>query len=436
MTKYVVSSIWLLLLGGVVYFVSSKYPLSTVVYIFLCWMATAPLAGLLCVKAVDNMKNDGDGEYSLTALLILTIILGAIVSIIDFFFISNNFADYLCDLIEIGFGYLSILSYGFGKLFITHINAVASIVDEKKKKAELEREQERMREKELIRKHRKEIVLKVLKEGRDRLTESEEEIIQQYLQENYSDLMACLNFGSDEKEILQEILQKVQQQGESSLSKEQMQYYEKYQAAQKQKEIERIEREEKEKIARIKWEKAEKERKQLEEVEQYWTKLFIDAINEVLLDIINEGKELKEFCVYGGKGYEEKYYAREYPVSFLKSNTVRYVKKVARMTDRQIERECGSLALNNLKSIQQRNAQQQNFENRKKQKIFRVEDRDREILMFNHAGILTGGIRKHSNEKFLGFTSENVSTRCGEYRFTYNNLGERISEQFVGFSEK
>ena len=51
----------------------------------------------------------------------------------------------------------------------------------------------------------------------------------------------------------------------------------------------------------------------------------------------------------GGKGFEEKYFPSEYPISCLKTNNHLYARKVARMTEQEIDSEIINLEIGKFK---------------------------------------------------------------------------------------
>lgn len=112
--QYVISIIWFLLSGLLIYNVF--YPdesVSTILYIILCWICSAPLAGCIIHDSLTAMEKGGgdlDEEKNFT-LVLFGVIIGVVVSIVDFFFISKGFLDFFCDLVEIGFGYFALASY-------------------------------------------------------------------------------------------------------------------------------------------------------------------------------------------------------------------------------------------------------------------------------------------------------------------------------------
>lgn len=110
--QYVISIIWFLLSGLLIYNVF--YPdesVSTILYIIFCWICSAPLAGCIVRDSLKNDKDFKDEKEKNGAIAGIGLIVGVVVSIVDFFFISKGFLDFFCDLIEIGFGYFALASY-------------------------------------------------------------------------------------------------------------------------------------------------------------------------------------------------------------------------------------------------------------------------------------------------------------------------------------
>ncbi len=110
--QYVISIIWFFLSGLLIYNVF--YPdesVSTILYIILCWVCSAPLAGCIIRDSLKNDKDFKDEKEKNGGIAVIGLIIGVVVSIVDFFFISKGFLDFFCDLIEIGFGYFALASY-------------------------------------------------------------------------------------------------------------------------------------------------------------------------------------------------------------------------------------------------------------------------------------------------------------------------------------
>lgn len=112
--QYVISIIWFLLSGLLIYNVFyHNDSVSTVLYIILCWVCSAPLAGCIIhdsLKAMEKGGGDLDEEKNFT-LVLFGVIIGVVVSIVDFFFVKEDSLDFFCDLVEIGFGYFALASY-------------------------------------------------------------------------------------------------------------------------------------------------------------------------------------------------------------------------------------------------------------------------------------------------------------------------------------
>ena len=106
-----ISIIWFFLSGLLIYNVF--YPdesVSTILYIILCWICSAPLAGCIVRDSLKDWKDDTENG-KIIGITGIGVIIGVVVSIVDFFFISKGFLDFFCDLVEIGFGYFALASY-------------------------------------------------------------------------------------------------------------------------------------------------------------------------------------------------------------------------------------------------------------------------------------------------------------------------------------
>ncbi len=114
--KYVISIIWFLLSGLLIYNVFyHDDSISTVLYIILCWICSTPLAGCIIYDSLTAMEKDNDLEEEKTFMLVaFGVIIGVVVSIVDFFFVKEASLDFFCDLVEIGFGYFAVGSYYVG----------------------------------------------------------------------------------------------------------------------------------------------------------------------------------------------------------------------------------------------------------------------------------------------------------------------------------
>lgn len=114
--KYVISIIWFLLSCLLIYNVFyHDDSISTVLYIILCWICSAPFAGCIIYDSLTAMEKDNDLEEEKIFLLVaFGMIVGVVVSIVDFFFVKEDSLDFFCDLVEIGFGYFAVGSYYVG----------------------------------------------------------------------------------------------------------------------------------------------------------------------------------------------------------------------------------------------------------------------------------------------------------------------------------
>ncbi len=116
--KYLISIIWFLLSGLLIYNVFYQDDsVSTILYIILCWVCSAPLAGCIIYDSLTAMEKDNDLDEEKNFMLVLFgVIIGVVVSIVDFFFVKEASLDFFCDLVEIGFGYFSVVSYYVGMM--------------------------------------------------------------------------------------------------------------------------------------------------------------------------------------------------------------------------------------------------------------------------------------------------------------------------------
>lgn len=109
--QFVIFSIWFLISGLVIYNVFYDSSVSTFGYIVICMISAAPLAGNIILATFnDDETFDSLGE-KIVGIGFVGLIVGAVVSVVDFFFISKGFVDFFCDLIEIGFGFFAFISY-------------------------------------------------------------------------------------------------------------------------------------------------------------------------------------------------------------------------------------------------------------------------------------------------------------------------------------
>lgn len=146
--QYVISIIWFLLSGLLIYNVF--YPdesVSTILYIILCWICSAPLAGCIIYDSLTAMEKDGtDLDEEKTFLLVaFGVIIGVVVSLIDFFFVKEDSLDFFCDLVEIGFGYFAVGSYYVG-VALTFCTKDSTFFEDMKQNRENERREAKERE--------------------------------------------------------------------------------------------------------------------------------------------------------------------------------------------------------------------------------------------------------------------------------------------------
>lgn len=102
----VISNVWMF------HFAYNNDDVSAFWYITFCWFAIAPLAGSVLL-VINNLLH-----IKVITMALGCLGLGIIVSIVDYFVISEGILDYCCDLIEIGFGYFAIPLFFFMKLIL------------------------------------------------------------------------------------------------------------------------------------------------------------------------------------------------------------------------------------------------------------------------------------------------------------------------------
>ena len=114
----IISSIWTVFSGVLIYHFAFDNS-NTFLYIVLCWVSIAPLAGAIIYSSLSDMRKERKSYSEIMGVLSgVGILIGLVVSIVDYFFFSDPFLDFVCDLIEIGFGYFAIGSYYFYKLLV------------------------------------------------------------------------------------------------------------------------------------------------------------------------------------------------------------------------------------------------------------------------------------------------------------------------------
>ncbi len=150
--KYLISVIWFLLSGLLIYNVFYQDDsVSTVLYIILCWICSAPLAGCIIHDSLNWMEKDGkDLEEEKKFMLVAGgVIIGVVVSIVDFFFVKEASLDFFCDLVEIGFGYFAVVSYyvGFVLAFCTKDSKFFENIKQNRERQRREAEEREEREK-------------------------------------------------------------------------------------------------------------------------------------------------------------------------------------------------------------------------------------------------------------------------------------------------
>ncbi|MBO4437123.1 MAG: hypothetical protein J5791_09610 [Fibrobacter sp.] len=278
--QYVISTIWFILSSLLIYNVFFYSDIGTFPYIVLCLLSSSPLAG--CIIFSTFVKNNPDAQETSGKIFGIGgvgLVIGVVVSVVDYFFISKGFFDFLCDLLEIGFGYFAVLSYYLGLLW----NRLFRLDEASLKQRDEERQQRNER-------LQSEIASRVLKHGTSCLTTPDEwKLYYEYVKKN----------------------------GDPRKQKE----------LEKQREIE----------AQKAYEFAKKV--------DFEERMMIDAINQSLKKIIDEGLQHKEYTIYGGEGFEETYFPFEYPISCLKTNNHLYARKVARMTEQEIDSEIINLEI-------------------------------------------------------------------------------------------
>ena len=117
----IISSIWTVFSGFFIYHFAFDNS-NTFLYILLCWVSIAPLAGAIIYSSLSDTRKEKNSNFEIIgALSGLGILIGLVVSVVDYFFFSDPFLDFVCDLIEIGFGYFAIASYHFYKLLVVKL---------------------------------------------------------------------------------------------------------------------------------------------------------------------------------------------------------------------------------------------------------------------------------------------------------------------------
>ncbi len=114
--QFVIFSIWFLISGLVIYNVFYDSSVSTFGYIVICMISAAPLAGSMILATYNDDETFDSLGGKIVGIGFVGLIVGAVVSVVDFFFISKGFVDFFCDLIEIGFGFFAVPSFFFMKL--------------------------------------------------------------------------------------------------------------------------------------------------------------------------------------------------------------------------------------------------------------------------------------------------------------------------------
>ncbi len=148
--KYLISIIWFLLSGLLIYNVFYQDDsVSTILYIILCWICSAPLAGCIIYDSLTAMEKDNDLDEEKNFMLVLFgVIIGVVVSIVDFFFVKEASLDFFCDLVEIGFGYFAVVSYyvGFVLTFCTKDSKFFENIKQNRERQRREAEERERRE--------------------------------------------------------------------------------------------------------------------------------------------------------------------------------------------------------------------------------------------------------------------------------------------------
>ncbi len=148
--KYVISIIWFLLSGLLIYNVFYQDDsVSTILYIILCWICSAPLAGCIIYDSLTAMEKDNDLDEEKNFMLVLFgVIIGVVVSVVDFFFVKEASLDFFCDLVEIGFGYFAVVSYyvGFVLTFCTKDSKFFENIKQNRERQRREAEERERRE--------------------------------------------------------------------------------------------------------------------------------------------------------------------------------------------------------------------------------------------------------------------------------------------------
>lgn len=316
----IISSIWTVFSGVLIYHFAFDNS-NTFLYIVLCWVSIAPLAGAIIYSSLSDMRKERKSYSEIMGVLSgVGILIGLIVSIVDYFFFSDPFLDFVCDLIEIGFGYFAIASYYFYKLLVVKLisgNGLPNIGSKNVRQdtnsdfdAQLKKMRDVKQKQELEKKYN-EILEKMkkhsLKGGMNSLSGSEKVLFKDYLFDKVK------KYGLKNENICQiEAFYYLEEMGKRRLQQ------------QKDKEREKEKRAIEEKRARDVEEKIKKLKKE-----------FIEDINNTL----SQSSYGEHVIIGAGDQYESRYGLNDYPVKSLKRETEKYIEKLAKMTDEQLREE-------------------------------------------------------------------------------------------------
>ena len=357
----IISSIWTVFSGFFIYHFAF-YSSNTYLYIFLCWVSIAPLAGAIIYNSLSDMRKEKASHFEIIgALFGLGILVGLVVSAVDYFLFSNPFLDFICDLIEIGFGFFAITSYYFYKLLVVRLmgddkypnigsmkvrqNAnsdfdaqLEKLQDVKQKRnigslnisqstnsdfdAQLEKLQDVKQKRDKEKKYN-EILEKMknhsLKGGMDSLSEYEKNLFRECVFDKVK------KYGLKNKNISQ--IEALYYLGEMRKIREQQN------APKSKKEKKALKKQWVRKVAErdVEEKKAQEFEKKLKNLK----KEFIENINNTLSQ-----SSYGDYVIIGeGDQYASRYGLNDYPVKSLKWETEKYIEKLAKMTKEQLKEE-------------------------------------------------------------------------------------------------
>ena len=316
----IISSIWTVFSGFFIYHFAFDNS-NTFLYILLCWVSIAPLAGAIIYSSLSDTRKEKNSNFEIIgALSGLGILIGLVVSVVDYLFFSEPFLDFVCDLIEIGFGYFAIASYHFYKLLVVKLISGDGLPNISSKNvrqninsnfdAQLKKLQD-VKQKQDMEKKYNEILEKMknhsLKYGMNSLNESERALFKKCVFDKVK------KYGLKNENICQiEVFYYLEEMGKRRQQQEEAKAREKEKRAIEEKRAQEFEK----KLKNLK-------------------KEFIEDINNTLSQ-----SSYGEYVIIGtGDYYESRYYLNDYPVERLKDKTEKYLEKLAKMTKEELKRE-------------------------------------------------------------------------------------------------